>query len=75
MSIMWQRLYSKWKDLRSQERNKKQKLDFASAALILLQTKKPKKRLVQFSHGIVVCRIVFMSYYGAALCIVLQHYL
>lgn len=43
MSVLWQRLYSKWVDLRSQEQKKKQKLDFATAALILLQKKKKKR--------------------------------
>lgn len=43
---MWQRLYTKWKDLRSREQGKK--LDFASAALILLQKKKKKRLVLQF---------------------------
>ena len=51
MSVLWQKLYNKWKMVRMKERG--QKLDFASAVLIMVQSKK-RKRSVQFNFNVVI---------------------
>ena len=43
MSALWKRMYSKWKDLKGREKQKK--MDFATAAMILLKKSKSSKQV------------------------------